>query len=154
MIFLVLVIFIIVLVISACIAGERLGFAGWLGCFIFACILSIGLYYWHYQSTRIDVERLYAEQNNIIMNYKTLTLNLNKIATVNIGDSILIDIANLRQSTNTSEVFKEWVTHANQYNLKLASEKAKREIDGFFGKLWYGWRVSLKPELKYIEIKI
>lgn len=127
---------------------------GWIAGFICSILLAIGSYYVYYDMSRIDVEELYTKQNNILLNYKTLTLQMNRIAIVKTQyDKLLIDVANLNQSSNVSSAFNKWVESANNYNLELAQQKAKREI-GFIGKLWYGWRVPLKPELKYIEIKI
>ena len=115
-------------------------------------IISIPLFF--YESTRIKMQELEAVQNNIILNYKTLVLNMNKIAVVDHSkDKIIIDLANFKQSTNTSEVFKNWVATANEFNIFLAQEKAKRQI-GFFGHLWYGWRYPINENLKFIEVKL
>jgi hypothetical protein len=117
-------------------------------------LISIVFYMGFYESTRIDVEQLYAKQNNILLNYKTLVLNMNKIAIVKENtNSILIDVANLKQSTNVSTAFVAWISAANEYNLFLAEEKGKREL-GFFGKLWYCWKVPLRKDVKYIEVKL
>lgn len=121
---------------------------------IIGALLSFTCYFGFYESTRIDVEQLYAEQNNILLNYKTLVVNMNKVAIVKENsNSILIDVANLKQSTNVSQAFATWVETANAYNLHLAAEKGKREM-GFFGKLWYCWRVPLRDNIKYIEVKL
>jgi hypothetical protein len=158
MIILAVVIFIFVLagIISAVeeIGSEGAGIGTVIFSIVVAFFLSSICYFGFYESTRIDVEKLYAEQQNILLNYKTLVLNMNKVAVVKENtNNILIDAANLKQSTNTSQAFAIWVETANQYNLNLAAEKGKREM-GFFGKLWYCWRVPLRNDIKYIEVKL
>lgn len=151
MIILVVIMLFIVICLLACNSDN---IYGWTVGLIVMIFLTLFFYVGFYESTRINVEKLYAQQNNILLNYKTLVLNMNKVAIVKQeNDSIIIDLANMKQSTNTSQAFATWVSEANAYNLLLAGEKGKREM-GFFGKLWYCWRVPLRNDIKYIEVKL
>jgi hypothetical protein len=121
---------------------------------IFTLLIIISIPVFFYQSTRVDVYDLEAIQQNIMFNYKTLTLNMNKVAVVKYDtNKIIVDFANFKQSTNTSEALIAWVSNANEFNRSLAREKAKRE-GGVFSKLWYGWRYPLSNTLKFIEVKL
>lgn len=151
MIILVVIMLFIVICLLACNSDN---IYGWTVGLIVMIFLTLVFYVGFYESTRIDVEKLYAQQNNILLNYKTLVLNMNKVAVVKQeNDSIILDLANMKQSTNTSQAFATWVSEANAYNLLLAEEKGKREM-GFFGKLWYCWRAPLRSDIKYIEVKL
>ena len=114
---------------------------------------TVGVYGTAYATSGENIAELKSQYNNNLNNLRTIALSLNRqvIVTTN-NEKLLIDVANLKQSTKTSDVFLSYVQQVNQYNTELELQKVRR-TPGFFFKMWYGWKMPLTAELKTVTIK-
>lgn len=108
----------------------------------------------NYYTTMIDLEKLSSDYEYNLNNILTLARQINeKVVIKTAGDRIIIDVANLSQSTITSNVYISYVDSANKYNNQFAEYKVKCS-KGFFRTLAYGFYAELPSNLKYIQIKL
>lgn len=100
-----------------------------------------------------EINSLKVSYNYGLDNLLYLSNTINKKAVVKTEhDKLIIDVANLSQSTKASSVYVSYVNNVNRYNHKLAEEQAKR-FDSIVCKMKYGWLVPIPEELRYILIR-
>jgi len=149
----ILALIIAIIILYACIDGDE----HWATCTfvpivifticVFICTIAI------YPRSIKAVENMKAEVINI-ENVKILTMGINNVAIVKLdsnGQNMIVDVANLKQSTIASDVYIEYVDKVNHYNTCLFKMRAKRSA-GFWGKLWWGHLKKLPNELVPITI--
>jgi hypothetical protein len=103
---------------------------------------------------QIDIENLKVKYDYNLGNVLNLANSMNeKVIIKTENDRIIIDVANLSQSTITSSVYIDYVNQVNIYNKELAEFKVKSR-KGFMNKLYYGLYPELPDDIKYIKIKL
>lgn len=107
-----------------------------------------------YTATKIDAEKLKVQYECNLNNTLTLAQNMNeKVVVRNEMDKVIVDVANLSQSSITSSVYSSYVSNVNMFNEQLAeySVISKRTVGNV---LMWGFKYRLDPEVKYIKIKL
>jgi hypothetical protein len=100
-----------------------------------------------------EINSLKVSYNYGLDNLLYLSNTINEKAVVKTEhDKLIIDVANLSQSTKASSVYVSYVNNVNRYNHKLAEEQSKR-FDSIVCKMKYGWLVPIPEELRYILIR-
>lgn len=103
---------------------------------------------------QIEIENLKVKYEYNLNNILNLANSMNeKIIIKTENDRLIIDVANLSQSTITSSIYIDYVKNVNQYNEQLAEFKVKCR-KGFMNKLYYGLYPELPEDIKYIKIKL
>jgi len=88
--------------------------------------------------------------NNILI----LANSMNEKVIVKIdNDKLIVDVANMSQSSKTSDVYISYVNNVNSYNTKLSALRAKGERT-WVNILYYGFYPPISDELKFIQIKM
>ena len=90
-----------------------------------------------------------------IENVSILTDDINEVAIIKYdtaGQQMLLDVANLKQSTIASDVYINYVSKINKYNTRLYKMIACRKL-GFISTLWWGYLPILPENLVPIVIK-
>lgn len=107
-----------------------------------------------YANRTQDIAEITTSYKYNLGNTLILVNSLNeKVVVETSNKQLIIDMANVSQSSTTSEVYKNYVRDVNEYNKKLATLKIKCERS-FVPILWYGFHPKITNEVKFIKIKM